>query len=1010
MKIKFDSELEYQKDAINSIVRVFEGQELCHSQFSVPKWSFNSNNKHDVENQLPLFGQNHEPSIKAKNLSEELRDIGVANKLTLLPEEILKNINDIQLKNGLPQSKSLETMNFTIEMETGTGKTYVYLRSIFELNKHYGFSKFIIVVPSIAIKEGVNKTINITKDHFKTIYDNINFDAFTYDSQKLGMVRNFATSDSIQIMIINIDAFRKSFTDPEKETKANIIHRPMDKMNDIKPIDFVRSTNPVVIIDEPQSVDSTDKSKEAIASLNPLCCLRYSATHKDVYNLLYKLDSIDAYEQKLVKQIEVASIDVKDGHNKPYIKLISVSNKNNKLRAKIEIDIVSSDKVTRKMKTVKQNDDLFELSGGRDVYSGYIINDIDCTESEEYIDFTSQTEILKIGESVGSVDTVELKRLQIRKTIEEHFFKELNLAKRGIKVLSLFFIDKVANYRTYDDEGNPQKGIYAKIFEEELVKVLRKPKLKHLVKDIDPVLIAARLHNGYFSSDKKGQLKDTSGNSAQDEDAFSLIMKEKEKLLSFNTDLRFIFSHSALREGWDNPNVFQICTLNETTTVMKKRQEIGRGLRIAVNQDGERVHGFDVNTLTVMANESYEEFVEKLQKEIEEDNNIKFGMVEKHLFANISFQNDEGENEFLGADASKKLWESLKSNGYINEKGKVQDALKVALKDNKVEIPEEFKDHSGAINQVLRKVSGNLNVKDASKKRSVKLNKEVFLGEEFKELWEKIKYKTTYRVNFDVDELVKNCISDIQKKLKVGKTRFSYKKAEAQIDRGGVQAKEVSQSTHIYDAKDYVLPDIISYLQNETNLTRKTLVDILVKSEKLNDFVNNPQKFIDEVRAIIQSNMRQFIVNGIKYRKIGDDSYYAQELFETEELAGYLERNMIESKKSVYDHVVYDSDVERKFAEKFELSDDVKVFAKLPNWFKIDTPLGSYNPDWAVLVERDGESKLYFVVESKGSILSDALRPAETAKINCGREHFKALGTDVTFTEADSFETLENQF
>ena len=1009
MKLKFNSNLDYQNRAVESVVKIFEGQEICHSSFSVPKWDFETiKNDHSQRQQMSLFGE--EIDIQSSLFDSQLSDVGTGNKVSLLNEEILKNVQGIQIKNGLSQIHNLTNMNFTVEMETGTGKTYVYLKTIFELNKAYGFSKFIIVVPSIAVKEGVFKTLQITQEHFKTYYENLNYEFFVYDSQRLGQVRNFAATDNVQIMIINIDAFRKSFTDPSKESKANIIHRPNDRMNGAKPIEFLRSANPILIVDEPQSVDSTAKAKEALVSLNPLCAIRYSATHKDIYNLVYKLDSIDAYEQKLVKQIEVASLNVQDGNNKAYIKLISVSNKNNKFAAKIEMDIISSGKVQRKQKTVKPNDDLYEVSGGRDVYSGYIINDIDCTEGEEYIDFTSREDTLHLGESIGNVNQDEFKRLQIRKTIEEHLEKELRLNPRGIKVLSLFFVDKVANYRIYDKDGNEALGKYALMFEEEAKKLLKKPKYKKLLSSMNLDSLISSLHNGYFAADKKGKIKDSTGNNADDESAFNLIMKDKERLLSFDTDLRFIFSHSALREGWDNPNVFQICTLNETTAVMKKRQEIGRGLRIAVNQDGERVHGFDVNTLTVMANESYEEFVEKLQKEIEEDNNIKFGVVEKHLFANISFQNDQGESEFLGADASEKLWDALNSKKYINEKGKVQDSLRVALKDNKVEIPEEFKDHSGAINQVLRKVSGNLNVKDASKKRSVKLNKEIFLGEEFKELWAKIKYKTTYRVSFDVDELVKNCVSDIQKKIRVGKTRFSYKKAEAQIDRGGVQAKEVSHSTHIYNAKDYVLPDIISYLQNETNLTRKTLVEILVKSEKLKDFVNNPQKFIDEVRAIIQSNMRQFIVNGIKYRKIGNDSYYAQELFETEELAGYLERNMIESKKSVYDHVVYDSDVERKFAEKFELSDDVKVFAKLPNWFKIDTPLGSYNPDWAVLVERDGESKLYFVVESKGSILSDALRPAETAKINCGREHFKALGTDVTFTEADSFETLENQF
>ena len=1010
MKLKFDSNLAYQNRAVESVVKIFEGQDICHSSFSVPKWNFKPMELDSLEkDQVNLFGD--EVSIEKTVFDDELDNIGTGNKLSLLPEEILENIRGMQIKNGLSQTEgSLTNMNFTVEMETGTGKTYVYLKTIFELNKTYGFSKFIIVVPSIAIKEGVFKTLQITENHFKTYYENLNYEFFVYDSQNLSKVRNFAASDNVQIMIINIDAFRKSFTDPTKESKANVIHRPNDRMSGAKPIEFLRSTNPILIIDEPQSVDSTAKAKEALTSLNPLCALRYSATHKDIYNLVYKLDSIDAYEQKLVKQIEVASLDVQNGNNKAYMKLISVSNKNNKFTAKIEMDIASSGKVSRKRKTVRPNDDLFEVSGGRDVYSGYIINDIHCVEGEEYVDFTSREEILNLGASIGDVNQDEFKRLQIRKTIEEHFKKELRLQPRGIKVLSLFFIDKVANYRIYDKDGKESLGKYALMFEEEAKELLKKPNYKKLFNKEDVDSLISSLHNGYFAADKKGKIKDSTGNNVDDESAFNLIMKDKEKLLSFDTDLRFIFSHSALREGWDNPNVFQICTLNETTTVMKKRQEIGRGLRIAVNQDGERVHGFDVNTLTVMANESYEEFVEKLQKEIEDDNDIKFGVVEKHSFANISFQNDKGENEFLGAESSKKLWNFLKSKKCINESGKVQDSLKIALKEGKVDLPEEFEVHSDAINQVLRKVSGNLNVKDASKKESINLNKEVFLGEEFKELWEKIKYKTTYRVNFDVDELVKNCVSDIQKKLKVGKTRFSYKKAEAQIDRGGVQAKEVSQSRHVYDIKDYVLPDIISYLQNETNLTRKTLVEILVQSEKLKDFVNNPQKFIDEVRAIIQSNMRQFIVNGIKYRKISDESYYAQELFETKELAGYLERNIIQSKKSVYDHVVYDSDVERKFAQKFELSDEVKVFAKLPNWFKINTPLGAYNPDWAVLIERDGDSKLYFVVESKGSILSDALRPAETAKITCGKEHFKALGTDVTFTEADSFETLESHF
>lgn len=544
------------------------------------------------------------------------------------------------MNNGLKQVKKLGSKDFTIEMETGTGKTYVYLRSIFELNKKYGFSKFIIVVPSLAIKEGVYKSLQMTEQHFKEHYDNVQYDYFIYDSQKLGEVRNFATNDCIQIMVINIDAFRKSFDDPSKPDKANIIHRPNDRMSGSKPIEFIQSTNPIVIIDEPQSVDSTPKSKEAIKSLKPLCTLRYSATHREKYNLMYKLDSIDAYEQKLVKQIEVASIHVQDGHNKPYIKLLKVNNKKSPIQAYIEFDKMQSGKVKPKVKKwVRSGDDLHELSKGRPVYEGYIINEIFCEEGNEFIDFTSKEGFLRLGEAIGDVNDDEFKRLQIRKTIEEHLNKELVLVPKGIKVLSLFFIDKVSNYRAYDENGNPEKGKYAQIFEKEYQKLIKSPKYTTLWEKVETDTPVEKVHDGYFAMDKKKDSKGENffkeskgaGKTVADGSAYELIMKKKEELLSFKSKLKFIFSHSALREGWDNPNVFQICTLNETGSLMKKRQEIGRGLRIAVNQDGERVYGFDVNTLTVMVNESYEDFVSQLQKEIEEDEGIKFGVVDDHL-------------------------------------------------------------------------------------------------------------------------------------------------------------------------------------------------------------------------------------------------------------------------------------------------------------------------------------------------------------------------------------------
>lgn len=1009
MKILFDANLDYQRQAIESVTSVFAGQEICQTNFTV----------------APL--QCWEEGTLFHGLQED--SLGVGNRLRLLDEDIHANIRKIQLKNGLAPSVSFDSKNgihLTVEMETGTGKTYVYLRTVFEMNRLYGFTKFIIVVPSIAIKEGVQKSLEITATHFKELYENAAFDYFTYDSSKLSDVRNFATSPDIQIMVINIDAFRKSFTDPEQENKANIIHRAHDRMTGAKPIEFIQQTNPIVIVDEPQSVDTTDKSKEAIASLNPMCTLRYSATHVEKHHMLYKLDSVDAYEQKLVKQIEVAGIEVKDGHNKAYIKLISVNNKKSPISAKIEIDArLKNGSIKRKEVTVTSGADLLDAkySGGRDVYDGYIIEDIYCEQGNEYISFTSKPDILKLDQALGEVDPDEFKRLQIRKTIEEHLDKEMRLRPQGIKVLSLFFIDKVANYRWYDEDGNPQKGKFALMFEEEYDRAIRKRKYSQLFEGADLDTAAQGVHNGYFAIDKK---KDSSGkemlkeskigkdgkaaSSESDGSAYNTIMKDKEWLLSFDCKLKFIFSHSALKEGWDNPNVFQICTLNETTSVIKKRQEIGRGLRICVNQDGERVHGFAVNTLTVMANESYEQFAEQLQKEIENEEGIKFGVVEKHLFANIVVPVDDHNHEYLGAEASKQLWEHLQSEGHIDSKGKVQDSLKASLKNGTLALPEAFQPHTAQIVSVLKKVSGNLNIKNRDDKAKVSLNKAVYLSPEFQALWDRIKYKTTFRVNFDTRALIEKCAEEIKINLQVGKARFTYRKAKTEIDRGGVHTEKTVEATSVYESRSFDLPDLITYLQNETNLTRRTIVAIINKSGRLESFKNNPQKFIEQAGNIIKSQMRLFIVDGIKYHKIGDDQFYAQELFQENELFGYLKNNMVKAEKSVFDYVVYDSDIELEFASAFERNEDIKLYAKLPGWFKIDTPLGGYNPDWAVLIEKDGKEKLYFVVETKSTLFSVERRPEENAKIKCGYAHFEALGDEVNFTVSNSMDEFSSRY
>ena len=993
MRIKFNPDLDFQADAVASVVDLFEGQETCQTNFTVAAL--------ETTDQLGLY-ENH---------------LGIGNRLKLLDEDILSNLAKIQLRNGLAPSPELGELNFTVEMETGTGKTYVYLRSIFKLHRRYGFTKFIVVVPSIAIKEGIYKSLQMTEEHFKGLYDNVRFDYFVYDSQKLGQVRNFATSDCIQIMVINIDAFRRSFTDPTKEAKANIIHRPHDRMTGSKPIELIQATHPIVIIDEPQSVDTTQKSAEALASLNPLCTFRYSATHRDKHHQIFRLDSVDAYERKLVKQIEVAGITVADSHNNPYVRLISVDNRKG-ISARIEYDAIRKGQIRREKKTVKTGVDLVELSGGRDIYDGYIIEDIYCAEGEEYISFTGTEEIVRLGQAIGEVNEDQYKRLQIRKTIDEHLDKELRLQPKGIKVLSLFFIDRVANYRSYDGEGNTMKGKYAVMFEEEYAKAIRKPKYNTLFKEVDLETGPDGVHNGYFAQDKKkdsggkARFKESrgAGTTAADESAYQLIMRDKEKLLSFDSRLKFIFSHSALREGWDNPNVFQICTLNETTSVMKKRQEIGRGMRICVNQDGERVYGFEVNTLTVMANESYEDFARKLQQEIEEDTGIRFGVVEKHLFANISVLGEDGEPKPLGVEASSEVWGHLEDKGYIDGRGKVTDKLRNALKNDSLDLPAAVADQIGEIAALLKKVAGSLNVKNADERTTVRLNKERFLGEDFKTLWNRIKHKTTFRVQFDTKALIEACAEEIKRSPVITKARFVFRKSKAEIGRGGVGMGAAFQQVYNYDADHMRPPDIVSFLQNETNLTRRSIVEILCRSSRLNDFKRNPNKFIEQVSEIIKTKMRLFIVDGIKYHRIGDDVFYAQELFKDEELFGYLSKNMLEASKSVYDHIVYDSEVEREFAKKLDESGDVKIFAKLPSWFKIETPLGTYNPDWAVLVDRDGSERLYFVVETKAPRFTHLLRPNQEAKIKCGKAHFKALGTTVTFRVAESFADFEGSF
>ncbi len=989
MKLHFEDDLDYQKAAIESVVSLFKGQEISRSEFTV------------------TFQADSSPNC---SLGMEESQLGIGNRLLLIDEEIEENLRRTQLNNGLRPSEKLASGDFTVEMETGTGKTYVYLRTIFELDKNYGFTKFVIVVPSIAIKEGTYKTLQVTREHFEVLYPKAKgYEYFLYNSSKLGQVRNFATSSNIQIMVTTVGAINKK--------DVNNLYKENENTGGEKPIDLVRATNPIIIVDEPQSVDGglTGKGKEALTAMNPLCTLRYSATHVDKHHMAFRLDAVDAYERGLVKQIEVASLQIDSGNNKPYIRLGPTSNKKGSITAKIEIDVRRGKNIKREFLTVEDGDDLEQVTN-RSIYENMQIGTITCGKGNETIEVKGGgfDQTLKVGEAIGGADPDKIQRLMIHRTIKEHLDKELTFAanKQFIKVLSLFFIDSVEHYRQYDEDGNIALGKYAKMFEEEYRKLAKSTDYQSLFKQIDLDAGASEVHNGYFSIDKKGKSVETAENNQVGRDnaerAYNLIMKEKEKLLSFDTKLKFIFSHSALKEGWDNPNVFQICTLRDMGSERERRQTLGRGLRLCVDQSGIRLRGNEINTLTVIATESYEKFADNLQKEIENDTGIRFGIVEEHQFADIKVVSDTGVPQALGFDQSKRVWKFLKDESYVDTKGKVQDTLRAALKNGTFELSEEIEEelleeHGEAraeivafdIQRVLRKLAGKLDIKNADDRKVIHTRESVLQSGEFKALWDRIKYKTTYRVEFDNIKLIKDCAAAIRSCPPITKTRAQFRMADIAIGKGGVTAEETSTSgfTTIHE-NDIELPDIITDLQDKTQLTRKSIVQILRDSLRLQDFTRNPQQFMDYCVEEINRTKRLALVDGIRYTQIGKEHYYAQELFQQEELKGYI-KNTLEANKSVYTHVVYDSaGIEKSFSENLEKNEKIKAYAKLPAWFKVPTPLGTYNPDWAVVVEDEGEEKLYFVVETKGSTWWDDLRHLEGAKIKCGEKHFEEIAKE----------------
>jgi len=850
MKLRFNANQKHQLDAVDAAVRVFAGQPAAGGEFEMAR-----------------------PEAQ------------FANRLTLDDAQVLSNVRAVQASNGLPASESLGDLHFSVEMETGTGKTYVYLRTLYALNKVYGFKKFVIVTPSVAIREGVLKNLTVTRDHLQNLYGRPPAHFAVYDSRKVSALRDFAISDAIQILVINIDSFAKD---------ENVINRRNDKLTGEKPIDFIRRARPIVIVDEPQNME-TGKRKDAIASLDCLCTLRYSATHKARYHLIYQLDPVRAYDLGLVKRIEVDSVLTENDFNAAHMKLKKITPGKSTVSASVEIDCDTKTGVKRKSVTARSGDDLYELSGRRKMYrDGYIVNAIDAEHG--LVEF-SGGRVLRVGEAVGGLND-EMMKVQIQETVAEHFNREDKLRGKGIKVISLFFIDRVANYRRH---SAGQKGKFAEWFEE----AYRRESAKAKYADLIP-FAAEAVHDGYFSADK-GQWKDTRGNTRADDDTFRLIMRDKERLLDPAEPLRFIFSHSALREGWDNPNVFQICTLNETQSELKKRQEIGRGMRLAVDRSGNRVEDAAVNRLTVIANQSYDDFARQLQTEIEDECGVEF----------------------------------------------------------------------------------NDRIKNKRARLEVKYRKGFELDPKFQELWKRIKHRTTYRVEYDTADLIAKAARAVKRMGGIARPSFHIEKAAFEIDKadGVVPVTKASKAVRAEGGVDFV-PDILSALQGHerTRLTRATVFQILRRSGRLGDALRNPQLFVDKVTESISAVLVGLMEDGIKYEKIGDREYELR-LFEGYEF--HADKNTFEvgkSNKTINEGwLPLDSGVENKFARECESRDDIEFYFKLPPRFKIKTPIGPYNPDWALI--KRGETTVYFVAETKSK--GQKLRAGEAQKIKFGAAHYK---------------------
>ena len=959
MSFKFDPNQKFQQDAISSLVDLFEGQpsdaDKLYAKFEV---------------RLGDLG--------ALDMAYEIGAIG--NNLLIDHDAVLANLQAVQDRNGLEIARSLanDELDFDVEMETGTGKTYVYLRTIFELAKKYNFTKFIILVPSVAIKEGLTTSIKDMREHFQELYA-IPFDSTVYSGKSAEDVQPFATSTNVQILVMTIDSVRG-----DKNTR--VMYQDRNQLLGLRPIDYLAATKPIVIMDEPQNMES-DLSAAAIKDLNPLCTLRFSATHRKTRNVVYRLDPVDAHELGLVKDIIVADVLQEGADATPYIKLLDV--KRDPWAAKLELACRMADgSIQRKTKTVKVGQDLAVVTGNPAYENNWRINEV--AIEPHSIELTNHG-ILRVGETIGGSSDL-IGREMIRETIREHLRKEVRYRGQGMKILSLFFIDKVANYRTTGADGTLEDGQFAKWFDELFIEERAKdPAFSELLPQHP-----SELRSAYFAQRSGVPVDSTERGSANDADAYDLIMRDKSRLLDPDEPVRFIFSHSALREGWDNPNVFQICTLREMGQTVERRQTIGRGLRLPVAKvDGEyvRIKDRGVAQLTVIANESYADFAKHLQEDYQKAG-VSMGFVRKGEFSKLVVT-ENNEERRLGTLRSEQIWNHLQTSGFIDAEGRVLANFTPNLTGFTLKLPDEFAELEDDVIQTIESCKIEKFVKSAKKRVARKLNKQLYVTEEFEEFWRAISAKTTYRVSVDRDAIIAECVKLIKKEDQIKPLRIQVTKAGIKIQRGGAHTSELGQREKLV-AGSYDLPDIVGELQEVTSLTRKSIIDILIQSGRLKEFIENPNDFIQMVKRVILGVLAASVIDGIQYEKISGSIYELRELQKDgeEERDRFLDQMYAvkNTDKTDFETIVVESEPEREFAKLLDSREDIKMFMKLPAKFKVPTPVGDYNPDWAIVKQVDGQDRIYMIRETKSTSRNDLLRPSEVAKIACGAKHFAAIG------------------